>query len=73
MTKAQFEQQANALDEAAAELEKAAAHAKTAAAHFRSSEVPRACAHVLAVEGHLQATTESLAEIAKRHRLAAKP
>ena len=67
------EQQARSLDEIVAELEKAIAHSKTAAAHFRSGEVPRGCAHTLAVDGHIQTASEALSQIAKRHRLAATP
>lgn len=67
------EQQAKHLDEIAVELEKAVAHAKTAASHFRSGEVPRGCAHAVAVEGHLIAANEHAQQIAKTHRLAAKP
>jgi HEPN domain-containing protein len=68
-----LESQAKSLDEMATELEKAAAHAKTAAVHFRAGETPRACAHTLAVEGHVQAAKEALTQIAKRHRIAATP
>jgi hypothetical protein len=67
------ELQAKSLDEIVTELEKAIAHARTAAAHFRSGEVPRGCAHALAVDGHIQVATEALSQIAKRHRLAAVP
>ena len=52
------EKQAKALDEIVAELEKAVAHAKTAASHFRSGEVPRGCAHTLAVDGHIRIADE---------------
>jgi hypothetical protein len=55
------------------ELELAITHAKVAATHFRGNEVPRACAHTLAVEGHVLSAAELLGEIAKLHRLAAKP
>ncbi len=68
-----LETQAKYLDQIAAELEQAVAHARTAAAHFRSGEVPRGCAHTLATEGHLNESFEHLQQIAKAHRLAAKP
>ncbi len=68
-----LEDQARRLDEITAELEKAVAHAKTAAAHFRSGEVPRGCAHTLAAEGHMLVAGEHVQEVAKAHRLAARP
>ena len=67
------ELQAKSLDEIVTELEKAIAHAGTAAAHFRSGQVPRGCAHALAVDGHVQVANEALPQVAKRHRLAAVP
>jgi hypothetical protein len=68
-----LEQQAKSLDEIVGELEKAVAHTKTAASHFRAGEVPRGCAHTLAVEGHILAATEALSLVAKRHRVKATP
>lgn len=65
--------QAKHLDEIADELEKAVAHAKTAAAHFRSGEVPRGCAHTVAVEGHMLVASEHIQEIVKAHRLVSRP
>jgi hypothetical protein len=67
------ELQAKALDRIVAELEKAIAHAKVGAVHFRSGEVPRGCAHALAVDGHIQIANEALSQLAQRHRLAAAP
>lgn len=67
-----LEIQAKHLDEIIVELEKAVAHAKTAAAHFRSGEVPRGCAHTVAVEGHVLVANECIEQIAKNHRLQAK-
>ena len=58
---------ADALDGIAAELETAARHARIAAGHFRAQEVPRGCAHTLAVEGHLVQVRGRLEEIAVRH------
>lgn len=54
------------------ELESALKHSKIASEHFVNSEVPRACAHALALEGHIIAIAELLAEIAKFHRTKAK-
>jgi hypothetical protein len=68
-----LEAQAKRLDEIAKELEMALAHTKTGANHFRSGEVPRGCAHTVAVQGHVIVANELLQEIAKTHRLAAKP
>jgi hypothetical protein len=67
------ELQAKSLDAIVTELEQAIAHAKIAAVHFRSGEVPRGCAHALAVDGHIQSANEALSQIAQRHRLAAAP
>ncbi|MBK7963369.1 MAG: hypothetical protein IPK04_20560 [Bdellovibrionales bacterium] len=68
-----LEEQARRLDEILKELEMAVAHVKTAAAHFRSGEVPRGCAHTVALEGHMIVAGEFLKEISKTHRLAARP
>lgn len=56
----------------AGELEKAASHAKIAANHFKSGEVPRACAHSFATQGHISSATEILSVVAKEHSLKAK-
>lgn len=66
------EDQANRLEQIAAELEKAVAHARIAAGHFRNAEVPRGCAHAFATEGHLFVVNDLLKECAIWHRLAAK-
>ncbi len=68
-----LEIQAKRLQQIAEELESAAAHARTAANHFKQSEVPRACAHSLAVDGHIAAAKELLTEVAKTHRLKTNP
>ena len=49
------------------ELEKARAHCAVAAAHFRAQEVPRGCAHAIAIRGHLLAASELLDAFAKAH------
>jgi ferritin len=61
--------QAQKLFQIAEELEKSAQHAKIAAGHFNSGEVPRACAHTLATEGHIHAANDLLKEVAKAHSL----
>jgi hypothetical protein len=68
-----LEDQSKRLLQIAEELESAAAHARTASNHFKQSEVPRGCAHSLAVEGHLFVAKDLLEEVAKTHRLKAKP
>jgi hypothetical protein len=50
------------------ELENALKHADIAANHFLLAEVPRACAHTIALQGHLAVVSEILAEVAKLHR-----
>lgn len=67
-----LEAQSKKLLQIAEELERAAAHAKIAANHFKSGEVPRGCAHSLAVEGHISVASETLSLVAKDHRLKAK-
>jgi hypothetical protein len=64
--------QSKKLFQIAEELEKAAAHAKIAADHFNSGEVPRACAHSFAAEGHIAVASETLSLVAREHRLKAK-
>lgn len=59
--------QINRLKAIASELELALKHSTVAVDHFQNSEVPRACAHTLALEGHLIIATDLLKEIAKFH------
>ncbi len=66
--KNELEQQSERLNLVATELEQAMKHAKIAASHFSSTEVPRACAHTLAVHGHLAVVKDILAEVAKLHK-----
>lgn len=63
--------QARKLLETAVELEKAARHARIAADHFKSGEVPRACAHTVATEGHIHAANDFLKAVAMAHSLKA--
>jgi hypothetical protein len=65
--------QADRLKNLIAELEKALAHAKVGESHFRAGEVPRGCAHTLALQGHMNESQHMIDEIAKDHRLSANP
>ena len=67
------EEQAQRLDRAAHELEQAAKHCRTAAAHFRDAEVPRACAHTVAADGHLREARDVLNRVARAHAERATP
>lgn len=53
MTEESRETAAAELESAADELERAVAHLRVAATHFREAEIPRACAHTFAAEGHM--------------------
>ena len=50
------------------ELERAAKHLRIAAEHFRNREVPRRCAHALAVYGHMRLVQRQLDEHAELRR-----
>ena len=63
--------QSNRLKSISAELEKALKHSSIAIDHFQNSEVPRACAHTLALEGHIHVVQELLIEISKLHSIKA--
>lgn len=54
-------------EDAADELERAVQHLRTTARHFRDMEVPRACAHAFAAQGHLYTTEAILKELAVLH------
>jgi hypothetical protein len=54
--------------ELAKELVDAAKHAEIAAKHFVNKEIPRACAHAAAVEGHIEASQQLLREFYLLHR-----
>ena len=62
-----LEKTAERLDAIAAELTKALGHCRTAADHFRNKEVPRGCAHILALQGHIFQYETILREIAVVH------
>jgi hypothetical protein len=49
------EEAASEFDACARELDQAISHYRSVAAHFRQREIPRACAHVCAAQGHIQA------------------
>ncbi len=68
-----LEAQAARFEKMVLELEKAVAHAKTAAAHFRSGEVPRGCAHAVALEGHLFNIENLVRDVALFHSTQANP
>jgi len=50
-----------------AELQEALRHCQTAREHFGTGEVPRACAHTLALEGNLLAIHNFLKEVKLKH------
>lgn len=64
---------AEKLDTIAQELEKTLAHCRTAAAHFRNKEVPRGCAHIVALQGHLAHYETLMKEIITIHASRATP
>jgi hypothetical protein len=72
MTEENRETAARELEEAAAELEGAVAHLRVAAAHFRDGEVPRACAHTFAAEGHMVEARRHVEHRAVVHRTKAR-
>lgn len=67
----ELNEQSNRLKSISVELEKALKHSNIAIEHFQNSEVPRGCAHTLALEGHIHVVKELLVEIAKLHRMKA--
>ncbi len=58
---------ADAYDATADELEAAAAHLRHTARHYRGGDVPRACAHVVAAQGHLSVVDRELRSWAEFH------
>ena len=61
------------LNDIAGELERAAAHARTASKHFEAPEVPRGCAHIVAVEGHMMKARRALEGVLENHAAHAEP
>ncbi|MBI2921246.1 MAG: hypothetical protein HYY18_09210 [Planctomycetes bacterium] len=51
----------------AQELESAATHSQVAAHHVEASDIARACAHGMAVTGHVRKAERMLGEIAEIH------
>lgn len=49
------------------ELDKASRHARIGEEHFLNKEIPRGCAHALALQGHLNACQRLLDEMAEEH------
>jgi CHAD domain-containing protein len=62
-----LDKQATLYEQAAHELDLAAKHLRVTAEHFRNKEVPRACAHVLASQGHLLTVQKIIEEHAILH------
>ena len=55
-----------------AELEAAATHSQVAAEHMGASDIARACAHGMAVAGHVRKAERMLGEVAEIHSGKAK-
>ena len=49
------------------DLERAAAHLRHVIDHLNNGETPRACAHILAAQGHLNATQATIDRFATIH------
>jgi ABC-type bacteriocin/lantibiotic exporter with double-glycine peptidase domain len=62
-----LDKQATLYEQAAQELDLAAKHLRVTAEHFRNHEVPRACAHIFASQGHLFAVKKIIEEHAVLH------
>jgi HEPN domain-containing protein len=69
MTEENLETAAAEFDAAADELERAVEHLRVAATHFRDGEVPRACAHAFAAEGHMIEARRQVEHRAVVHRM----
>jgi hypothetical protein len=68
-----LDKHAELYEEAARELEVAAAHLRRTAEHFRNREIPRACAHVFAAQGHLLVVHKIIEDHALLHASKAVP
>lgn len=68
-----LDKQTKLYEQAAKELDVAAAHLRTTAKHFRNKEVPRACAHVFAAQGHLSTVHKIIEDHALLHASKAIP
>ena len=60
-------------EKAAEELARAAEHLRTAARHMREREVPRACAHAFAAQGHVANHQDQVTAAAKLHAAKSTP
>lgn len=58
---------AERFERSAEELETAARHLRVAGKHMRETEIPRACAHAFAAQGHLVTAERLLGENAVLH------
>lgn len=61
------EEAARDCEAAAEQLEAAAQHMRTAARHFRGHEIPNACAHILAAQGHVANVEDAVRRRAQVH------
>lgn len=68
-----LEEQALRCEAVASELDKAAQHMRTMAGHFRAQEVPRAAAHALAAQGHMDKAKQTFSDVAIHHAAKATP
>jgi hypothetical protein len=68
-----LDQQAELYEQAAKELDKAAQHLRTTAEHFRNREIPRACAHIFATQGHLLSVQKTIEDHALLHASKSSP
>ena len=57
----------------AQELADASKHAEVASRHFSNKEVPRGCAHVAAIQGHILVVENLIEEFQITHSKHAKP
>lgn len=62
-----LEKNARTLKELEVELEKALRHCRMASLRFEEGNVPNACAHILALEGHIQKVHLARTSIAITH------
>jgi hypothetical protein len=61
------------IDRLTKELESALLHAKTARGHYTSADVPRACAHLWAAQGHFSHAQHAMSALAELHATKAIP
>lgn len=54
------------------QLELASTHSKTCISHLESQEIPRTCAHLVALEGHLEVVKSEISEFKRKHSQMAK-